>query len=179
INDDDKLSEEVEEVSSDIKYTLFNHISNNFATYFLFWIELYRRNDSDDESSLKYVYSLEHIMPRKWKENWFNDIGNGLKDVNGNQLDVPQSIEYRDNHIDMLGNMTLLKGRLNSSISNKDFPTKMVKIKEFASLKITKNDIVDRYYSRDNEGKITSWNEKLIEERNNNLREEILDALLY
>ena len=118
-------------------------------------------------------------MPRKWKENWFNDIGNGLKDVNGNQLDVPQSIEYRDNHIDMLGNMTLLKGRLNSSISNKDFPTKMVKIKEFASLKITKNDIVDRYYSRDNEGKITSWNEKLIEERNNNLREEILDALLY
>lgn len=179
INDADKLNEEVEEVSNDIKYTLFNHISNNFATYFLFWVELYRRNDSDDESSLKYVYSLEHIMPKKWKENWFNDIGNGLKDVNDSQLDVPQSIEYRDNHINMLGNMTLLKSKLNSSISNKDFSTKMVKIKEYASLKITKNDIVDRYYSKNPEEKITVWNEKLIEDRNKNLKAEILNALLY
>lgn len=179
INDDAKLAEEVQEVSSDIKFTLLNHISNNFATYFLFWVELFRRTDSDDESSLKYVYSLEHIMPKKWKENWFDDIGNGLKDVNGTQLDVPQSIEYRDNHINMLGNMTLLKGKLNSSISNKNFATKIIKIKEYASLKITKNDIVDRYYSKDKEEKINAWNEKLIEERNKKLREEIIKALLY
>lgn len=179
INDDAKLAEEVQEVSSDIKFTLLNHISNSFATYFLFWVELFRRTDSDDESSLKYVYSLEHIMPKKWKENWFDDIGNGLKDVNGTQLDVPQSIEYRDNHINMLGNMTLLKGKLNSSISNKNFATKIIKIKEYASLKITKNDIVDRYYSKDKEEKINAWNEKLIEERNKKLREEIIKALLY
>lgn len=179
INDDGKLEEEVEEVSNDIKFTLLNHISNNFATYFLFWVELFRRTDSDDESSLKYVYSLEHIMPKKWKENWFNDIGNGLKDINGTQLDVPQSIEYRENHVSMLGNMTLLKGKLNSSISNKNFATKIVKIKEYASLKITKNDIVDRYYTKDKDKKISSWNEKLIEERNKKLREEIINALLY
>lgn len=182
IGDEKKLKEEVDEVSSDIRYTLFNHISNNFATYFLFWIELHRRSldkEKVDEESLKYVYSLEHIMPKKWKEYWFDDINNGLKDVNGNQLDVPQSIEYRDNHINMLGNMTLLKGKLNTSISNKDFATKIVKIKEYASLKITKDDIVDKYYSKDEEEKIRSWNESLIEKRNKEFKDEIKETLLY
>ena len=180
IGDENKLEEEVDEVSTDIRYTLFNHISNNFATYFLFWIELHRRDkDKDDEDSLKYVYSLEHIMPKKWKENWFGDINNGLKDTKGNQLTVPESIEYRDNHINMLGNMTLLKGRLNTSISNKDFVTKMGKIKEFASLKITKDDIVNKFYSKDEEERMRVWNEELIEKRNKNFKDEIKDALLY
>ena len=79
----------------------------------------------------------------------------------------------------MLGNMTLLKGKLNSSISNKNFSTKMVKIKEFATLKITKNDIVDRYYSKNKDEKINTWNEVLIEQRNSSLRKEIMKALLY
>lgn len=55
----------------------------------------------------------------------------------------------------------------------------MVEIKEYASLKITKNDIVDRYYSKNPDEKITVWNEKIIEDRNKNLKAEILNALLY
>jgi len=181
INNDQKLVEEVKEVSKNIRYTLFNDISNQFAAYFLFWIELYRRSDSDDETSLQYVYSLEHIMPRSWQKNWFHDIEVGLKNAKGKKmdLDVAQSIEYRNNHINMLGNMTLLKGKLNTSISNKDFDTKMVSIKEHASLKITRNDIVDRYYSKKKREKLSAWNENTIEARTNSLKEEVKNAFLY
>ena len=177
VNDEKKLDEEVAEVTKNIEYRLLNNISNNFASYFLFWIELFRRNELHDEPSLKYTYSLEHIMPQKWKENWFNDVANGLKDEHGKKMDVPSSIEYRDNHIYMLGNMTLLKSRLNSSISNKDFATKIEKIKEYASLKITSNDIIKKYCSKN--GTVKPWNEKSIEKRQQSLIEEINKALLY
>lgn len=175
MNDEKKLEDEVNEVSKDISFSLINHITNGIATYFLFWIELYRRTTNNDEISLKYVYSLEHIMPKKWKEFWFDDIANGLEIDNGKKLTVPESIEYRDNHICMIGNLTLLKGKLNTSISNKAFDKKIEKIKEFASLKITKNDIVDKY----NNIELFTWNEKEIVERTNSLKNEIVNALLY
>lgn len=178
MKDENKLREEVDEVSQNITYTLINHIPNGIATYFLFWIELYRRCGEDDETKLQYVYSLEHIMPKKWKEYWFNDIGNGLKISDKMVLSVPDSIEYRDNHICMLGNMTLLKGKLNTSISNREFKTKLAKIKEHATLKITKNDIVEKFSGNTKE-KDNCWNEQSIEKRTNALKEEIKKSLLY
>ena len=179
LNDENKLKEEVKEVSDNITFTLINHIPNGIATYFLFWIELYRRsNEKNDEVSLNYVYSLEHIMPKKWKEHWFADVGKGLKNSAGEVLSVPDSIDYRDNHICMIGNMTLLKSKLNTSISNGDFETKLKKIKEFASLKITKDDIVEKFTKTDNEKKI-KWDEEDIESRTKALKEEIKAALLY
>lgn len=178
INDEEKLENEVKEVSQNISYSSLNHISNSFATFFLFWVELYRRKDMDDEKELKYVYSLEHIMPKKWKENWFDGIKNGLVLKDNTKLSVAQAIDYRDNHVCMLGNMTLLKASLNSSISNKNFKNKIGKIKEYASLKITKNDIVNRYYSKEKDH-ISDWNEFLIDDRTYSLRQEIKDAFLY
>ncbi len=49
------------------------------------------------------AYAIEHIMPRKWQANW--------------PLDGHAASE-RDALIDTLGNLTLLTGRLNSSVSN-------------------------------------------------------------
>lgn len=179
ISDSKKLEEELNEIAKNITYTQLNNISNSFATYYLFWIELYRRRGRFDESSLAYIYTLEHIMPIKWREYWSDDVNKGLMDSNGNKLSLFDSIDYRDNHIKMLGNMTLLKGGLNTSISNKPFKEKIPSIKEFATLKITKDDIVDRYYSKDKKHSIKIWNENIIEERTRKLKLEINNALLY
>ncbi len=179
MNDENKLEEELDEIKDSISYTLLNNISNSFATYFLFWIELHRRKDLADETALSYSYTLEHVMPIKWREYWLSDVEKGLNDVNGKKLSLLDSIQYRDNHVRMIGNMTLLKGKLNTSISNRQFSEKIKKIKEYASLKITKDDIVEKYYIKDKSKAIKVWNEKIIEDRTKKLKKEIIESLLY
>lgn len=87
-------------------------IKNPDATLILFWIEAWREHQQKeykDKTLLQYVYTLEHLMPRKWYEHW-KDIG--VDEENANSL------------IYQIGNMTLLKGRLNSTLQNLDWKTK-------------------------------------------------------
>jgi hypothetical protein len=49
-------------------------------------------------------YSIEHILPRKWKDHW--PLPEGASD------------EDRDALVDTLGNLTLLTSKLNSAVSN-------------------------------------------------------------
>lgn len=56
-------------------------------------------------------YTLEHIMPKKWKNNWA--MGAGYT-----------SDDNRDDAIVTLGNMTLLPGKLNTAISNSNWDDK-------------------------------------------------------
>ncbi len=104
-------------------------------------------------------------MPQKWQENW----------------QVPkEQAENRQNHINDLGNLTLLRNSLNSSVRNMDFKTKIEGIpksgrqrvregyKGNVSLKITE-EIIEQY-----EAGRTEWNEARIDERREQLAEEIL-----
>ncbi len=50
------------------------------------------------------IYSIEHILPRQWSEHW--------------PLPEGVSEEDRDALVDTFGNLTLLTGKLNSSVSN-------------------------------------------------------------
>jgi hypothetical protein len=49
-------------------------------------------------------YSIEHILPQKWKVHW--PLPNGITD------------EDRDALVDTFGNLTLLTGKLNTAVSN-------------------------------------------------------------
>lgn len=55
-------------------------------------------------------YSLEHLMPKSWKENW----------------PLPKDVteEDRDDAISCLGNLAMLPSKLNTSISNASWTTK-------------------------------------------------------
>ena len=55
-------------------------------------------------------YSLEHLMPKSWKENW----------------PLPENVteEDRDDAISCLGNLAMLPSKLNTSISNASWTTK-------------------------------------------------------
>ncbi len=102
---------------------LRNMTSNKLPTLILFWVELYlRQSDYFSVRELKYEFTLEHIMPQKWKENW---IDVPAYDENGKLCETIEEKEIvRRRSIYQIGNMTLLKSKLNSSVSNGDFSDK-------------------------------------------------------
>lgn len=91
-----------------------SYIDNYDAKFILFWIELYRqyknKDYKDNTLGLNYIYTLEHLLPKSWQDNW-NDI---ISDE-----------EEAENFIYQIGNMTLLKGKLNSSLKNMNWQTKL------------------------------------------------------
>lgn len=141
------------------------------AKMILFWIELYRRqDDSFDERALEYRYTLEHIMPKKWQTHW-SDVP--VPTDNGTvSATTDEGITERDNHIQSLGNKTLLTYNLNSAIKNAAF---MVKIdgsgenkpgyKRHTSLLLTK-EIVEQSATD------TVWDEAHIQLREHKLASE-------
>lgn len=141
-------------------------MKSDTAKLILFLIELSTRDRKSDVEALTYTYTLEHIMPHKWQENW----------------GVPENYAgKRQEHIDDLGNLTLLKISLNSAVKNADFKTKIEGIpkagrqkaregyKGNISLNITE-EIVKMY-----DDGMKDWNEDRIEERRNKLAERLLE----
>lgn len=149
---------------AEIRAALTN-MNGEAAKMILFWIELSRKTKNSDIDGLTYTYTLEHIMPQKWKENW----------------GVPEDqMDNRQQHINDLGNLTLLKNSLNIKVRNADFKTKIEGIpdegrkkgkegyKGNIALEITE-EIVDLYRNGN-----TVWNETSIDARRNKLADEIM-----
>lgn len=155
-------------------------ITNGEAKVLLFLIELYRRRDPMNdfhELEFKDTYQLEHIMPEIWQTYW-NVLPE--KDDKGNELiTIDDKVRYRNSKIRSLGNMTILKDKLNNKIKNRSFDIKIEGIdiipgiRSYTDFKITTVDIIDYY---DNGGE---WNEERINNRTIELFEEIKAALLY
>ncbi|TKX29837.1 hypothetical protein CQA38_03470 [Campylobacter sp. MIT 12-5580] len=135
------------------------NIKNGKATLVLFWIELYRRfknKNKQDIIELCYEYTLEHLMPQKWQNNWEN---------------IGQNEEYARSLIYQIGNMTLLTRSLNSTIKNSSWKIKLngngkedKYIKSCADLLITK-ELLD----------IEQWNEEEISKRTERLIKEFFE----
>lgn len=150
-----EITKDYKDNPSDIKEWL-NYISNKDAKIILFWIELYRefkdRDYKDKTIGLHYEYQLEHLMPQSWQQYW-NNI---TDEENANRL------------IYQIGNMTLLKGKLNNELKNREWLIKLNGngkarnyISKNADLSINK-ELLDK----------TEWNEKEITKRTNCFIEE-------
>ncbi|MFZ5554156.1 MAG: DUF262 domain-containing protein [Bacteroidota bacterium] len=105
----------------EIKKSIDNSIQDNFtAKIFIskyIWIKNAQTEDDIVIQQLNYEKStLEHIIPQEPKSdtNWLLDF----------------SPEFRKNFTYRLGNMTLLSGRINSSVKNFDFDTKKEEYKK-------------------------------------------------
>lgn len=143
--------------------------TNKLPTLLLFCVELYRLSlENYDIKQLKYEYTLEHIMPKKWEKNWSDVIA---FDEDNNPMDPSQKDEIysvRSQAIYEIGNMTLLNSKLNTSISNGSFSDKKEGkngksgLKDLAGLTITK-EILD----------IPEWNELTIRSRTSELSKTI------
>lgn len=180
IKEESKVSAELSSVSDGAVLSGLKDIGNKNATLLLFWIELHRRCDPKfDTKTLQYNYTLENIMPQKWEENWHSVP---YKDANNNTLaNTDENSKNRYAAIKSLGNMTLLNGRLNASISNSTFKEKIegrkekgkkeIKgVKHYATLSITRNDIINDIYEATKE-----WNEYEIFQREKKLGKEVLE----
>lgn len=139
--------------------TLWDNGDNKRANLILFWIELFRRSkeqNTKDIVELADVYTLEHLMPQSWEENWHQYANND---------------DEADELIYQIGNMTILKGSLNSSLKNKDWETKLngdgkLKncIKRSADLIVNK-ELLDK----------KAWNKDEIEKRTKILSDNFLE----
>ena len=135
----------------------FRQCTNGQARLLLFLVEMLIRRGSEEMYSdgLRInTFSLEHIMPQKWQSSWY---GVDSFDEDGNVVDrnnVEVFIQGRNKAVRSLGNMTLLTSKLNTSISNSDFETKINGkttgknpggIKKYASSLETTKSIVEAY----------------------------------
>lgn len=99
-------------------------------------------------------YSLEHVLPRKWRNNWEKE----------SKLDEGQAKE-RDRILSTLGNLTMITGKLNSSIRDSDWATKKTGSGKNQGLNEYAQgiEIFSRYLQRDR------WSEDTIRERGKEL----------
>lgn len=118
-----------------------NYLYNKYAREILFCIALYQVNNeySDMKKLSATSYSVEHMMPKKWEENWSFE---GMSEIQKDE---------RHRRLKTLGNLTLVTKELNSKMKNSAWSTKREILKDFSLLTITKNYL-----------DINSWNEEEI-----------------
>ena len=119
-------------------------ISNKQAGEILYLIALKDIDSeySDSKTLSSKSFSVEHMMPKKWEENWKESDFNELDKFNRNQKLLT------------LGNLTLVTKNLNSKLRNQAWSAKKKTLKEYSSLKIT-----TAYLDKE------EWNHKTIEKR--------------
>jgi len=122
-------------------------LSNQHAKQILFSIALYQiktvMNDVTVLSSNS--FSVEHIMPKKWEENW-------------NSIHSQEEKNKRDFKLLTLGNLTIITKNLNSKLRNGSWLIKRDALKQYSTLPLTTN------YTQ-----MSSWNEGSIDQRANDL----------
>ena len=104
-----------------------SHLSNQNSKEILFCISLFGKHDPlhDVTKLSSAAFSVEHIMPVRWEENW-----------NDSNMDEVQKLK-RNLSLKTLGNLTLVNKRLNSKMSNAAWTEKKELLERFSSLKIT------------------------------------------
>lgn len=90
-----------------------NVISNKAATGILYFIESKIRKSKLHSTKLLGLskYSLEHLMPKKWENNW-------------GKLNNQADIDKRNKKLLTLGNLAIITQNLNSKIRDSDWVTK-------------------------------------------------------
>lgn len=129
-------------------------ISNKQAGELLFIIALKDLDSeySDSKTLSSKSFSVEHIMPKKWEENW-------------EEPDFDELAKFkRKQKLLTLGNLTLITKNLNSKLRNQAWEDKKKTLKEYSSLKMT-TAFLDK----------EQWNESTIEERANLLATKAID----
>lgn len=146
----------------DIKHGVNNLIYiNRQALGFLYMLESRLRSDKLAATQLYGIgnYSLEHLLPKKWRQYWT----------------VPEDEEIAkqtDYTLYTFGNLAIIPGALNTSISNAPWPVKLSgKGKKEGLLKYAKGLItLDEYLS------LPEWNLESIRNRAKKLYTQILST---
>ena len=161
-------------------------VNRNVIRYILYRVELQRRgsNRFSEKDELPFgQFTLEHIMPEKWKTNWLLDTPDGplnyeeifsddYKENNSLWDFIPSSeglksesyleafelAQEREGLKQCVGNLSVLTGRLNSSLSNSSYEEKRESLFHNSTLVLSKeiytNEKWDVKQIRDREVKL-------------------------
>ena len=128
-----------------------SRLSNLQAKGVVYFIESGIRTEKSSTALLGFnQYSLEHLMPRKWRNHW-------------NPVATPEEARNRDFKLATLGNFAIITQSLNTSISDGDWKTKKTGkkgnpgLEQCASGLLTMTDVLSE----------DSWDEEKIENRAN------------
>ena len=148
---------------------LQNMDGNKLATLILFWVELYLRSTQNvDIKELKYTFTLEHIMPQKWREHW-SVTTNPVFDEDGLEIkDIEKAENQRAIAVYKIGNMTLLNSKLNTSLRNYSFKRKIDGEGRKRGMKALGDCLLTKEVTS-----LSAWNEGTISERTHRIIEYI------
>jgi hypothetical protein len=102
--------------------------------------------------------TIEHILPQKWREHW------PLPEAD----DELEAVALRERALHSLGNLTLVNGRLNPTLSNGDWGTKRGLLSEHTVLHLNR-DLLNAYADEE-------WGEGTIRERGKMLAERAMST---
>jgi len=133
---------------AEFKDAFYNrYLINKYSREVLYCIALYDLNHAYvDNRKLNFGgFSVEHMMPKNWGKNWKTLPGDITKEIRSGKLLT-------------LGNLTLIQGKLNSSLRDSSWSKKRAKLKDYSTLKQTTDYLA-----------IENWQESEIDARAENL----------
>ena len=126
-----------------------NKLYNKQATCILYLLESALRDPSRMGTNIKPLggYTLEHLMPKKWRNNW--------------AFPTLNSEEERDRILLTLGNLAIITQPLNSSIRDSDWSTKLNGKNSKSGLMVNASGLVTMQSALGQ----TNWDEETISKR--------------
>ena len=113
-------------------------------------IEGERRSGYREDQRVPRNLTIEHIMPRQWKENWPLPA----------DMERDEAERRREERLHRLGNLTLVTSEFNSSLSNDSWQEKRTKLQKHSKLELN-SDLSEMEY----------WDEEKIDNRSRCLAE--------
>lgn len=111
----------------------------NRLNYLFEILETELRSARNEHIEIKSALTIEHIMPQKWQEAWplpGYEVGE-----TGDEFDTEYRSKFlgRNCAVNTLGNLTLLTQKLNSSVSNGPYSTKLPAVRAHSSLALNRD----------------------------------------
>ena len=129
-----------------------SNLTNQQAKLFLYLLETSIRDGSRDATAILGLdeYSLEHVMPKKWRNHWNDNVS-------------PEEAKLRDNLLLKLGNLTIITAALNSSVRDASWNDK--RAGKNGKLGLTEHSKAIKIFDRPEYLESKVWNEQIINHR--------------
>jgi len=115
---------------------LYNWIGQRRIAFVLGQLERAKRSQKSEDLALPSKLEVEHVMPQSWQTHW-------------PLPDDPELVQRRNAHVNLLGNLTLVTGALNASMSNGAWTTKKLALEQHSLLMLNRGLVKEPVWDED------------------------------
>jgi hypothetical protein len=109
--------------------SLYGTIKAERLTMILQALDQQMHTAKSEHYSIGSKQTIEHLMPRSWATHWPLPAGSSVEDAT----------QKRESLLHTLGNLTLVSGELNSSLSNSAWTNKLPEIPKYSTIHLNRN----------------------------------------